>query len=89
MEVPGGTPQAVASPPHVAVVLPITLGQFLKVAGLATTGGEAKQLVMAGLVKVNGSVDIRRGHHLEVGDVVEVRGLAAMVAIEDVPRLRG
>jgi ribosome-associated protein YbcJ (S4-like RNA binding protein) len=64
-----------AQPPRpVAVELPITLGQFLKVAGLAATGGEAKHLVVSGGVLVNGQAEKRRGRHLGPGDVVEVPG---------------
>jgi len=54
------------------VELPITLGQFLKAAGLAMTGGEAKVLILGGAVVVNGAVELRRGTKLAVGDVVEI-----------------
>jgi ribosome-associated protein len=64
-------PSSAAQPPEpVAVQLPITLGQFLKAAGLAATGGEAKYLVLSGLVTVNGEVELRRGRHLDFGDSV-------------------
>ena len=49
-----------------------TLGQALKAAGLVGTGGEAKVLIQAGEVSVNGEVETRRGRRLEEGDVVEV-----------------
>lgn len=49
-----------------------TLGQALKLADLVDTGGEAKVLVQAGDVSVNGEVETRRGRKLEAGDVVEV-----------------
>ena len=49
-----------------------TLGQALKAASLVGTGGEAKVLIQAGEVSVNGEVEIRRGRRLEEGDVVEV-----------------
>jgi ribosome-associated protein len=63
----------------VAVNLPITLGQFVKAAGLADTGGDAKLLVTSGEVRVNGEVETRRGHKLSLLDVVETRGSAARV----------
>ena len=50
----------------------ITLGQALKAANLVGSGGEAKILVQAGEVLVNGEVETRRGRHLREGDVVEV-----------------
>jgi len=62
-------------PSVVSVDGPITLGQFVKLAGLASTGGEAKRLVAEGLVLVNGRVETRRGHKLAVGDVVEALGV--------------
>jgi ribosome-associated protein len=49
-----------------------TLGQALKAAGLVGTGGEAKVLIQAGEVSVNGEVETRRGRRLQEGDVVEV-----------------
>jgi len=50
----------------------ITLGQALKSASIAGTGGEAKVLIQTGEVRVNGEVETRRGRKLEKGDVVEV-----------------
>ena len=50
----------------------ITLGQALKAANLVGSGGEAKVLVQAGGVLVNGEVETRRGRQLREGDVVEV-----------------
>jgi ribosome-associated protein len=49
-----------------------TLGQALKAATLVGSGGEAKVLIQAGEVLVNGEVETRRGRKLEEGDVVEV-----------------
>ena len=49
-----------------------TLGQALKVASLVGSGGEAKVLIQAGEVLVNGEVETRRGRRLEAGDVIEV-----------------
>jgi len=50
----------------------ITLGQALKAINVAGTGGEAKILIQAGEVQVNGEVETRRGRKLQEGDVVEV-----------------
>ena len=52
----------------------IDLGQLLKFAGLADTGGDAKALLADGAVSVNGEVDTRRGRTLRDGDVVSVAG---------------
>jgi ribosome-associated protein len=50
------------------------LGAFLKVAGVASTGGHAKMLVQEGDVSVNGEPETRRGRTLQPGDVVGVGG---------------
>jgi len=50
----------------------IRLGQFLKLAGLADMGSDAKQLLLDGAVTVNGEPEVRRGRQLRKGDVVTV-----------------
>ena len=50
----------------------IKLDQFLKLAHIVHSGGEAKQLIRTGLVEVNGQVETRRGRKLVHGDVVLV-----------------
>lgn len=50
----------------------IRLGQLLKLAGLAGSGGEAKTLLVEGAVMVNDVVEDRRGRQLGRGDVVRV-----------------
>lgn len=72
-----------AAPEIVPVRLPITLGQFLKVASLASSGGEAKALIGRGSVRVNGETEQRRGRKLVLGDVVQVEAAAAQVASLD------
>lgn len=49
----------------------IELQDFLKVVGLATTGGQAKILIRAGVVLVDGKVEIRLRRKLRHGMVVE------------------
>lgn len=46
------------------------LDQFLKYQGIVTTGGQAKLLIQAGYVEVNGIQETRRGRKLVVGDRV-------------------
>ena len=50
----------------------IRLGQLLKLAGFAESGGHARELVQAGAAQVNGEVELRRGRQLRRGDVVTV-----------------
>ena len=54
--------------------LTIRLGQLLKLAGLAESGGEARSLVLGGAARVNGEVETRRGRQLHAGDLVCVEG---------------
>lgn len=50
----------------------IRLGELLKLAGVAATGGEAKHLLASTEVLVNGEPDNRRGRQLHPGDEVRV-----------------
>ena len=52
----------------------IKLDALLKYASLAATGGEAKQMVLAGEVLVNGEVCTMRGKKLRSGDTVTAAG---------------
>nr|WP_208324389.1 RNA-binding S4 domain-containing protein [Orenia marismortui] len=49
----------------------INLDQFLKWANLVSTGGEAKIVINAGKVKVNGEIENRRGRSLKADDIIE------------------
>ena len=60
----------------------IKLDQFLKLAQIAMTGGQAKSIIQAGMVKVNGEVETRRGRKLRDGDRVEVDGEELVVQVE-------
>jgi ribosome-associated protein len=62
----------------------IKLGQFLKLANLIESGGEAKQVLAGGIVRVNGEVETRRGRQLERGDVVSVAATSARVGGEKI-----
>lgn len=52
----------------------ITLAQFLKFAGAAMSGGEAKELIAAGDVAVDGEVCLMRGKKLRGGETVSSHG---------------
>ncbi len=58
----------------------IRLGQFLKLADLIDTGGEAKWRIGAGEVSVNGEVENRRGRQLVRGDTVTLGPTTVRVA---------
>lgn len=59
----------------------IRLGQFLKLAGLIDSGADAKSVIADGQVTVNSAVELRRGRQLHPGDVVELSGQSARVAV--------
>jgi ribosome-associated protein len=50
----------------------IRLGQLLKYASIVMDGGEAKSLIAAGDVLVDGEVETRRGRQVPVGSLVEI-----------------
>jgi len=58
----------------------IRLGQLLKLAGVAGSGADAKELLADGAVRVNGEPEERRGRQLRRGDVVEADGERIRVA---------
>lgn len=57
----------------------IKLGQFLKLANLAETGGQAKEMIEAGEVTVNGEVVTSRGFLLHDGSLVSISDTQATV----------
>ncbi len=61
----------------------IRLNQYLKIIGIAATGGQAKILIQSGQVYVNGEMETRRRKQLAVGDIIETLGERCEVAEED------
>ncbi len=57
----------------------IKLDALLKFAGICETGGEAKEAVQAGAVKLNGEVCTMRGKKCVPGDVVELDGQSVTI----------
>jgi len=60
----------------------IKLDSFLKFSGAVLSGGEAKELIQGGKVKVNGETCTMRGKKLRPGDVAELSGKTYAVAAE-------
>lgn len=60
--------------------LPVRLGQFLQLSGIADTGAHAKALLVDGLVAVDGEVDQRRGRQLHAGALVTIGSHGLRVA---------
>ena len=77
-------PETVGPPPIESVAIRgdmIRLGQLLKLAEVADSGGEAKALLAAGEVDVNGEAERRRGRQLHAGDVVDAGGRRLLIAV--------
>jgi ribosome-associated protein len=53
---------------------PINLTQVLKLANCVQSGGEAKALIGAGQVRVNGDVEERKRRQMKAGDIVTIDG---------------
>ncbi len=52
----------------------ILMNQLLKFTGLAESGGEANQIILAGQVKLNGIVALEKRRKVKAGDVVFFEG---------------
>ena len=61
----------------------IKLDSFIKFAGLTDTGGQAKELVLSGQVKVNGEVCTMRGKKLRPGDTASCLGATYAVTVHE------
>ncbi|MFA5353605.1 MAG: RNA-binding S4 domain-containing protein [Thermodesulfovibrionales bacterium] len=57
----------------------IELHSLLKVTGLCGSGGEAKTLISEGMVKVDGSVELRKRCKIRRGQAVEFQGRQIVV----------
>ena len=51
----------------------VTLGQFLKLADIIRSGGEAKLYLANNKVLINGEEDNRRGRKLKDGDIIKIK----------------
>ena len=57
----------------------IKLDALLKFAGVVETGGEAKQVIQDGEVRVNGETCAMRGKKMRPGDVAELDGIRIVI----------
>ena len=61
----------------------IKLDSLLKFASLSETGGEAKEEILGGFVKVNGEVCTQRGKKIRPGDIIRAYGKVIRVISAD------
>ncbi|MCQ6276643.1 S4 domain-containing protein YaaA [Bacillus sp. V3B] len=59
----------------------ITLGQFLKVVNVISSGGMAKWFLSEYKIHINGEQDQRRGRKLRSGDKIEIDGHSTYILI--------
>ncbi len=57
----------------------VTLGQFLKIGDIISSGGEAKVFLSSHEVIINDELDNRRGRKLYKGDTIEILGVKYLV----------
>lgn len=50
----------------------IRLGQALKLANVVEDGVDARDVIQAGQILVNGQAEIRRGRQLRAGDIITI-----------------
>lgn len=58
----------------------IALDALLKATGLAPSGGSARQMIVAGEVRVDGQVELRKTAKMRAGQQVECAGQLIRVA---------
>ncbi len=73
------TPPTATGEPIAIAGETIRLGQLLKLAGVVDSGGDARALLSAEPVIVNGEAETRRGRQLHPGDSVLAAGRALTV----------
>jgi ribosome-associated protein len=61
----------------------ITLDSFLKWAGIAETGGHAKQLIQDGQVTVNNAIEFRRSRKLSASDIICVDKMCFRIQMQE------
>ena len=67
----------------------IRLDQFLKLAGLVLSGGEAKHLIQDGHVRLNGEIETRRSKKLREGDQVALGEITVTVQVGSLRKQSG
>lgn len=61
---------------------PVALFKILKFEGMVASGGEAKQVIDAGEVRVNGEVETRRRRQIRSGDTIEFAGEMLVIRLQ-------
>lgn len=59
----------------------IKLDQFLKLAAVVQTGGQAKMLIADGEVLFNNEICTQRGKKIRKNDIVEIKGYDSFIIV--------
>ena len=59
----------------------IKLDQFLKLVGIAQTGGHAKLMISEGEIIVNKEIAYERGKKIRKNDIIEIKGYDSFIII--------
>ena len=59
----------------------IKLDQLLKFSGIAMTGAEAKEMILSGMVSVDGETCVMRGKKIRPGNSVEVETADGQITV--------
>lgn len=59
----------------------IKLDQFLKLAAVVQTGGQAKMMIADSMIKVNGEVSTQRGKKIRKNDIVEIKDYDKFIVV--------
>jgi len=59
----------------------IELNTYVKILGLAASGGQAKVLIRSGVIQLNGTIETRNKKKLYTGDVIEYEGKKHIIKI--------
>ena len=63
--------------------VPVELYKILKFENLASSGGEAKFMIIDGLVKVNKGIETRKRKKIYPGDTIETGGLVLEIQLQE------
>lgn len=61
----------------------IQLDQFLKWAGVLSSGGEIRQLIEERRIRRNGEIETAKRRRLAPGDIIEIEGLGSYEVTRD------
>ncbi|MCD4720297.1 MAG: RNA-binding S4 domain-containing protein [Desulfobacula sp.] len=62
---------------------PVELYKILKFENLASSGGEAKFMIVDGFVKVNKSIETRKRKKIYPGDTIETGGFVLEIQLQE------